>query len=34
MESVMGGDLEEFTQALAAQERSDKLFAEAAGTPG
>jgi len=31
LESVLGGDLEEFTQALAAKERADKL---AAGTPG
>ena len=31
LESVLGGGLEEFTQALAAKERADKL---AAGTPG
>jgi peptide chain release factor 1 len=31
LESVLGGDLEDFTQALAAKERADKL---AAGTPG
>jgi peptide chain release factor 1 len=31
LEGVLGGDLEEFTQALAAKERADKL---AAGTPG
>ncbi len=33
-EATLGGDLEEFTQALAAKERADKLAAEAAGTPG
>jgi peptide chain release factor 1 len=31
MEAVLGGDLEEFTRALAARERADKLAAEAAG---
>jgi peptide chain release factor 1 len=34
LEATIGGDLEEFTQALAAKERADKLAAEAAGTPG
>lgn len=34
MESVLGGDLAEFTHALAAAERSAKLAAETAGTPG
>ncbi len=34
LEATLTGDLEEFTQALAAKERSDKLAAEAAGTPG
>lgn len=34
LESTLGGDLEEFTQALAAKERADRLAAEAAGTPG
>jgi hypothetical protein len=34
LEATLGGDLGEFTQALAAKERSDKLAAEAAGTPG
>jgi peptide chain release factor 1 len=34
LEAVLNGDLEEFTQALAAKERADKLTAEAAGTPG
>ncbi len=34
LESVLNGELEEFTQALAAKERADKLAAEAAGTPG
>jgi len=33
LEATLGGDLEEFTQALAAKERSEKLAAEAAGTP-
>ena len=33
LEATLGGDLEEFTQALAAKERADKLAAEAAGTP-
>lgn len=31
LEATLAGDLEEFTQALAAKERSDKLAAEAAG---
>jgi peptide chain release factor 1 len=34
LEAVLNGELEEFTQALAAKERTDKLAAEAAGTPG
>ena len=34
LEGTLTGDLEEFTQALAAKERSDKLSTEAAGTPG
>jgi peptide chain release factor 1 len=34
LEAVMNGEVEEFTQALAAKERADKLAAEAAGTPG
>jgi len=34
LEATLGGDLEEFTQALAAKERADKLAAEAAGAPG
>ncbi len=34
MEAVLGGDLDEFTQALAAKERADRLSAETAGTPG
>jgi peptide chain release factor 1 len=34
LEATLGGDLEEFTRALAAKERSEKLAAEAAGTPG
>jgi peptide chain release factor 1 len=34
LEATLGGDLEEFTRALAAQERAQKLAAEAAGTPG
>ena len=34
LEAALGGDLEEFTQALAAKERTDKLTAEAAGTAG
>src|ERR671928_57703 len=34
LEAVLNGELEEFTQALAAKERADKLAAEAAGTPG
>jgi peptide chain release factor 1 len=34
LEATLGGDLEEFTQALAARERAEKLAAEAAGTPG
>ncbi len=33
LEATLAGDLEEFTQALAAKERSDKLAAEAAGAP-
>jgi peptide chain release factor 1 len=33
IEGVLGGDLDEFSQALAAKERSDRLAAEAAGTP-
>ncbi len=33
LEATLGGDLEEFTQALAAKERADRLAAEAAGTP-
>ena len=31
LEGILNGDLEEFTQALAAKERADKLAAEAAG---
>ena len=34
LEAVLNGELEEFTQVLAAKERADKLAAEAAGTPG
>lgn len=34
LEAVLTGDLEEFTQALAAKERADRLAAEATGTPG
>jgi peptide chain release factor 1 len=34
LEAALNGELEEFTQALAAKERADKLAAEAAGTPG
>lgn len=34
LEGTLTGDLEEFTQALAAKERSDKLATEAAGPPG
>jgi peptide chain release factor 1 len=34
LEGTLNGDLEEFTQALAAKERADRLAAEAAGTPG
>ncbi len=34
LEATLGGDLEEFTRALAAKERSEKLAAETAGTPG
>jgi peptide chain release factor 1 len=34
LEGILGGDLEEFTQALAAKERADRLAAEAAATPG
>jgi peptide chain release factor 1 len=33
LEAVLNGELDEFTQALAAKERADKLAAEAAGTP-
>ncbi len=33
LEATLGGDLDDFTQALAAKERADKLAAEAAGTP-
>jgi len=33
IEGVLGGDLDEFSQALAAKERSDRLAAEAAGSP-
>ncbi len=34
LEGTLNGDLEEFTRALAAKERADKLTAETAGTPG
>jgi peptide chain release factor 1 len=34
LEAVLNGELDEFTQALAAKERAEKLAAEAAGTPG
>jgi peptide chain release factor 1 len=34
LESVLAGEVEEFTQALADKERADRLAAEAAGTPG
>jgi peptide chain release factor 1 len=34
LEGTLNGGLEEFTQALAAKERADKLAAETAGTPG
>ena len=34
LEGILGGDLEEFTRALAAKERADRLAAEAAATPG
>jgi peptide chain release factor 1 len=34
LEAVLNGELDDFTQALAAKERADKLAAEAAGTPG
>src|SRR5215210_5810817 len=34
LEAVLNGELEEFTQALAAKERAERLAAEAAGTPG
>jgi len=34
LEATLAGDLEEFTRALAAKERADRLAAEAAGTPG
>ena len=33
LEATLGGDLEEFTRALAAKERAERLAAEAAGTP-
>jgi peptide chain release factor 1 len=33
LETVLNGELDEFTQALAAKERADRLAAEAAGTP-
>lgn len=33
LEAVLAGDLEGFTQALAAKERADRLAAEAAGAP-
>ncbi|MDQ3860359.1 MAG: peptide chain release factor 1 [Actinomycetota bacterium] len=33
LEATLGGDLEEFTRALAAKERTERLAAEAAGTP-
>jgi peptide chain release factor 1 len=33
LEAVLNGELDEFTQALAAKERADRLAAEAAGTP-
>src|SRR5215216_5254969 len=34
LETILNGELEEFTHALAAKERADRLAAEAAGTPG
>ena len=34
LEAVLNGELDEFTQALAAKERANRLAAEAAGTPG
>lgn len=34
LEATLNGELDEFTQALAAKERADRLAAEAAGTPG
>jgi peptide chain release factor 1 len=34
LEAVLNGELDEFTQTLAAKERADRLAAEAAGTPG
>ncbi len=34
LEAVLAGEVDEFTQALAAKERADRLAAEAAGTPG
>jgi peptide chain release factor 1 len=34
LEAVLNGELDEFTQALAAKERADRLAAEAAGAPG
>jgi peptide chain release factor 1 len=33
LEATLGGDLEEFTRALAAKERAERIAAEAAGTP-
>ncbi len=33
LEATLGGDLEEFTRALAAKERAERLATEAAGTP-
>ncbi|ABG04613.1 bacterial peptide chain release factor 1 (bRF-1) [Rubrobacter xylanophilus DSM 9941] len=34
LEAVLGGELEEFTKALAAKERADRLAASATGSPG
>ncbi|HZY65247.1 MAG TPA: peptide chain release factor 1 [Rubrobacteraceae bacterium] len=34
LETVLAGDLDEFTQALAAKERADRLAAETTGAPG
>ena len=34
LEGALNGDLEEFTQALVAKERADKLATEATGAPG